>query len=445
MSKYQASKSGSLIIFTIIFLTGFTFLVYEVSWNRMLSLVLGATVSASTIVLATFMAGFSLGAYFFGRAINQSHKPKKLLAGLLTGIGFAGLINYYILKTFLPFLYPVFRDREFSILATELIVYGISIILLLFQTFLVGGMLPIVGKIIIRRKESISSGIGRIYALDTLGSAIGGLLAGFVLLGNLGQQNTVLLAVGINLLIGIYLYLSKPNRYTEITKDSAEAIETLNKSKTKFKEVNETLLNRKIALPTTFFFGFSIMALQVIWMRMYKIYLTNTSYTFALISSLVIIGFFFGSWLFSKYSSRIKNHGITMLHSILLLSFLTVTGLIILINLPEFIMFPFESLLSSPFIKLIIMPMLAALVVVFPPAVISGFAFPLACRMLTNNVDDVSKGVGTALTLNALGSAIGPLLAGFVLIPLLGSGVSVILILCIEFFLSVSMFSIKIV
>lgn len=437
MCKHQTSKSGSLIIFTIIFLSGFTFLIYEVSWNRMLSLVLGATVSASTIVLATFMAGFSLGAYFFGKIVNKSLKPGRLLAILLIGIGGVGIINFYLLKTFLPLLYQVFGDKDFSILGTELIVFSISIIMLLCQTFLMGGMLPIVSKIIIRSKESISTGIGKIYALDTLGSAIGGLISGFVLLGNLGQQNTVLLAVGINLLIGIYLFLTKSNLYTDIREDSAETNETQTKSKSKFKEVNETLINRKIALPSTFIFGFSIMALQVTWMRIYKIYLTNTSYTFALISSLVIIGFFFGSWLFSKYSGKIKNYGIVMFHSILLLGVLTFIGLIILINLPEIIMFPFESLLGSPFIKLIIMPMLAALVVVFPPTVISGFAFPLACRMLTNNVNKVGKGVGTALTLNSLGSAIGPILTGFVLIPLLGAGVSVILILCIEFGLSV--------
>jgi len=437
MSKHPASKSGSFVIYTIIFFTGFTFLVYEVSWNRMLSLVLGATVSASTIVLATFMAGFSLGAYFLGKIVNTSLKPGRLLAFLLIGIGIFGLINLYFLKSFLPSLYQTLGSKEISILTTELIVYSIAIILLLFQTFFMGGMIPVVSKIIIQKKENISSGIGKIYALDTLGSTVGGLLTGFVFMGSLGQQNTVFVAFAINIFIGLYLFFSRS--YFHVN-DSHEIVEDSTKHSTKKsnkKEIENSFLNRKMALLATFIFGFSIMALQVIWMRMYKIYLTNTSYTFALISSLVIIGFFLGSWLFSKYSDKINNYGIAMLKAIILLGLFTGIGLIILVNLPEIIMFPFENLLSRPFIKLILMPMLAALVVVFPPAAVSGFAFPLACRMLTTKIDQVGKSVGTALTLNSLGSAVGPIFAGFIFIPLLGSGVSVILVLFIEFALSV--------
>ena len=437
MNKSSISRSSSFIIYFIVFLTGFTFLVYEVSWNRMLSLVLGATVSASTIVLATFMAGFSLGAYLLGKIVNDSLKPGRLFSFLLLGIGIFGLITFYLLSNFLPSLYQSFGNKEISIQTTELIVYTISILLLLIQTFLMGGMIPVVSKIVIQKKENISSGIGKIYALDTLGSTVGGLLTGFVLMGSLGQQNTVFVAVTINIIIGIYLFFSKSFSHEMDSGDIAEELTKLSSKKSEEKESENSALNRKMALPATFVFGFSILALQVIWMRMYKIYLTNTSYTFALISSLVIVGFFVGSWLFTKYSDKIKDYGIVLLKAIILLGIFTGLGLIILVNMPEIIMFPFESLLSHPFIKLILMPMLAALFVVFPPAAVSGFVFPLACRMLTTNIHNVGKNIGTVLTFNSLGSALGPIFAGFIFIPMLGAGVSVILVLFFEFVLSV--------
>ena len=47
----------------VVFLAGFTFLIHEVVWHRLLSLVLGATVTAATLVLALFMAGFGVGAF----------------------------------------------------------------------------------------------------------------------------------------------------------------------------------------------------------------------------------------------------------------------------------------------------------------------------------------------------------------------------------------------
>jgi len=125
------SRQSNFILHLIIFLSGFTFLIYEVVWNRMLSLVLGATVSASTIVLAAFMAGFSLGAYVFGKYANTSNKAIKLLSFLLIGIGVSGFINHYMLKAFLPSLYPILSNNEISTLTSEIIVYSISIILIL--------------------------------------------------------------------------------------------------------------------------------------------------------------------------------------------------------------------------------------------------------------------------------------------------------------------------
>ena len=50
-----------LTVHVVIFLAGFNFLTYEVSWNRLLSLVLEAAVTASTIVRVSFMAGFGTG------------------------------------------------------------------------------------------------------------------------------------------------------------------------------------------------------------------------------------------------------------------------------------------------------------------------------------------------------------------------------------------------
>ena len=98
----QNKNTGFIPIHLIIFLAGFTFLIYEVSWNRMLSLLLGATVMASTLVLMAFMAGFGAGAYYWGKKASVTGKTGRLLAFLLGGAGLAGLMNYYIISLFLP-------------------------------------------------------------------------------------------------------------------------------------------------------------------------------------------------------------------------------------------------------------------------------------------------------------------------------------------------------
>jgi len=438
LNNKRGNIAGFYAIHLILFLSGFTFLIYEVIWNRMLSLVLGATVSASTVVLVSYMAGLGLGAFVLGKHANKSNKPAKLLSLLLFGIGLFGFTNYIILKTNLQKLYLIFGDMNFSGSLTETIIFSISIFLLLIPTFLMGGVLPIISKIIIRTNKTISSGLGRIYAIETLGSTLGGLLTGFLFLGNLGQKNTVILAVAINVLSGIYLLISKKFQpQASIQKGEKPVIKSQKGSLVNLSSAN-ALFNKLIALPATFIFGFSILGLQVIWLRIFKIYLTNTSYTFALISSLIILGFFAGSWTFKNLSGRIKNYGQTMVYTLAILGLLAGFGLLVLVKMPEFIMFPFETLLSKPFIKLIIMPMAGSLIVVFPPAMVSGFAFPLACRIVSNNKENISLTVGNILTFNSLGSFLGPLFATFLFIPWLGVGISILVIMLLV--LSTSLF-----
>jgi spermidine synthase len=413
-------------IHLIIFLSGFTFLIYEVVWNRMLSLLLGATVSASTIVLVSFMAGFGLGAFFWGKYAGTSKKMGQLLSFLLFSLGVLSLLNYILIKYPIPMLYGYFSGKGLSVTGIEIIVFTLVSLLLMVSTFFMGGVLPVVSKIVIQSKAQISTGLGKIYAIETLGSALGGLVTGFILLGSIGQKNTIFLAVILNLVLALTLLLSKKFNSGFEKEVTETAIDSSQKSKRK-KNHTEISNDKKAALLSTFIFGFSILGLQATWIRIFKIYLTNTSYTFALISSLVILGLFVGSWLFKKYSGQIKNYIYTMLKALIALSVILGIGLLLLVKMPEFIMFPFRDLLGNPFVKLLIMPMIAALLIVFPAAGVSGYAFPLACRMFSSESREISHSVGLVLTVNTIGGVAGPILATFLFIPFIGVGVSILL------------------
>src|SRR3954452_6355349 len=54
--------------FVILYIaSGVTALLYEVTWTRMLTLVLGHTVAAASTVLAALMGGMALGSWIGGR------------------------------------------------------------------------------------------------------------------------------------------------------------------------------------------------------------------------------------------------------------------------------------------------------------------------------------------------------------------------------------------
>ena len=57
------------------FLSGFSALVYQVLWMRLLALVFGVTIHAASTVLAAFMAGLALGSAAAGRVADRVRRP----------------------------------------------------------------------------------------------------------------------------------------------------------------------------------------------------------------------------------------------------------------------------------------------------------------------------------------------------------------------------------
>jgi spermidine synthase len=407
MRKTRENLRSHFAIHLVVFLTGFTFLLYEVSWNRLLSLVLGSTVAASTIVLASFMAGLGLGAYFWGRTANDMRRIGRLLE--------------------LPQLYSSLSNSGFSSGMIEVLVFVGAACIVFIPAFLMGGVFPLASKIAIGSDSSIASCLGRLYSLETLGSALGGLATGFLLLGTLGQRNTVALAVIINLALATGLFLTNTRRApAQQAVDGEQDKAVARRSRHGMTPGHAT--HRRTALIGTFVCGLAILGLQVLWIRIFRIYLTNTSYTFALVSSVAILGLFAGSAHFRRQAHRIDDYPRSMFRVILLLGASTGLGLLLLIYLPHVLMFPFLTLLENPIARALLLPFVASMLLVFPPAALSGYAFPLACRLYASGKQNISRDVGTVLMVNTLGCVLGPIAAAFLLMPGLGVTKSVLLI-----------------
>ncbi|MBI4562386.1 MAG: fused MFS/spermidine synthase, partial [Candidatus Rokubacteria bacterium] len=68
-------------------LSGFVALLAEVAWTRVLTLVLGSSTYAFTIMLVTFLLGLALGSLAMARLLRHLPATLTLLAGLQAGIG----------------------------------------------------------------------------------------------------------------------------------------------------------------------------------------------------------------------------------------------------------------------------------------------------------------------------------------------------------------------
>ncbi len=428
MPETNIKPGQKSLLLLIIFLAGFSFLIYEVSWNRFLSHILGTTVTASTIVLMAVMAGFGAGAWFLGNKANRQKYPGKLLGAILVGLGIFSLVNYFIIGGLTSALFGTFESAA----TADAVFFAITFVLLCIPAFMMGGVIPLVSKMLILNNKGVAGKFGGLYAFETLGSTMGGLFTGFIFLGNMGQEGTMFLASALALLNGGMAFIVFNRFEVPVTEGNTE-------EKQRSKIAVDTQNYRHIALVSTFIFGIAVLSLQLIWIRIFKVYFTNTSYTFTVITSFVIMGLFFGSLTFRRYGDKIILHARAMYRALFIFVGLAFLGLIFSVKLPEIFLFPFGESITNPYVRLIVAPFLASFFIVMPPSLVSGFAFPLACRMFTLGHANVSKNVGKILFFNTLGSVLGPALATFALIPLLGASRAIISVIFIAVLLTAIM------
>ena len=182
--------------------TGFSGLVYEVTWQKYLAILLGSHGEATAAVLGIFLAGLSVGYRLFGaltrrlvaRAAAAGRPPRLLLlyAGVEAGIG--------IHACCFPLLFELLRSLSLRVpVASDALGFafdvGLTTLLIAPPTILMGGTIPILTQALARSALDATRFHALVYAMNTAGAFAGALAAGFVLIPALGLAS-VLLVMG---------------------------------------------------------------------------------------------------------------------------------------------------------------------------------------------------------------------------------------------------------
>lgn len=190
--------------------SGFCALVYQLTWNRILSLLLGSSVYAFSLILSIFILGLALGTVFFARWVTRVRDLVKVFGLLQIGIGISALAALPFFGE-IPFVNRwVYQNWDIDFATVQLSNLLIIFSLLFLPTFFMGGQFPIVVKLLTRELSKLGSDVGRVYASNTVGTIVGSFVGGFFMIPVLGIQNSILTAVFINILLaGGLLSLSK--------------------------------------------------------------------------------------------------------------------------------------------------------------------------------------------------------------------------------------------
>src|SRR4051812_5689333 len=177
-------------------MSGAAALVYEVTWTRLLTLQLGHTVSATSIVLAAFMGGLAVGAALAGRRPTVSpDRSFRLYAVLELVVAAVALLLPFALHGSVPALAWAYADgaapARFAIVRLAL-----SFVLVGVPAAAMGATFPVA----VAAQSVTGASAALLYAANTIGAAFGAVLAGFVLIPVLGLRGTTWIGVALNVL-----------------------------------------------------------------------------------------------------------------------------------------------------------------------------------------------------------------------------------------------------
>lgn len=407
-------KLFSIFILFLSFGSGFAGLTYELVWVKELSLLFGQTTLAVTLVVAVYMGGLGLGSIYWGKKVDSSKHPIKLFSLLELGTALSALVIVLIFPI-VPDLYKFFFNTmglsySFSLFPISLI----TVVLLFIPTFMMGGVFPVLSRLfyLLTQKENV----GSIYGVNTLGAIIGGTLTGFYLIGYFGKLETQYLAIGINFTLALTAFLFKHKfTNTHTAKSPVEESTTLPNTSKKY-------------LYLTAIIGFSGIAFQIVTTRALNIVLANSVYVFTSILIIYLLGISLGSLLYSNYLKK-RYSKESQLYYLLMSSGLYMGITVLFLNeLPD-IMYPIRlSIHHIPVLNILFPGLFSSLLLLFIPALLSGVTFPLCYNLFTTQLNSIGKESSLLYGWNTVGSILGSLLGGLVLIPLLGVTKSIIFI-----------------
>ncbi len=203
----QLSLTIARLLMIVAFGTAIALFVYEISWIRMLSLLLGSATHSFELMLSAFILGLALGARWVRSRADSFADPVRALGIVQCLMGIAALAT-------IPIYLRGFEWTASLIVALKLndggydlftiARYVACLIVMLPSTFCAGMTLPLITRMLMRSGEG-ERAIGNVYAVNTLGSIVGVVLAGLVLLPLVGLKALLIEGAVLDMALGVAL------------------------------------------------------------------------------------------------------------------------------------------------------------------------------------------------------------------------------------------------
>src|SRR5713101_6120092 len=394
----------------LFFLSGATGLIYELLWVRVLYQSFGSTIQSVTTVVAAYMGGLGLGAWLFGRIADRTDRPAVLYGRLEIAIGVFGVLSPLVLGLAHWLYIGTAGALALGGSASVALRFGLAALVLLIPTTLMGGTLPVLTRAFTGEDRSLlKPSLGRLYGLNTLGAMVGTALAGFFLIEFVGVRFSLGVTALLNFAIGAAaIRLSQERGLSDPGRQPGEH------------ETPPRNPLRTLALVLLGITAFAALLDEIAWTRVLVMIVGGSTYAFTLILLVFLLGIGLGSMVVARRSvpradtaaAAALAQGVTGLGAAALFLFFGF--------LPAYIIAVFQISGLTAASRLVLMAVAIGAVVLIP-AIGMGMTFPLLTDLTARDREARGADVGAAYALNTIGSILGAVLTGFVLIVALGT------------------------
>ena len=400
------------IALSLTLFTGFTGLVYQVTWQKYLATLLGSHSEATAAVLGIFLGGLSVGYSLFGRVSERlmarasrggGEAPSRLL--LVYGAIEAGIGLYALV---FPMLFRAAQSVSF-LLPHEHAGLGfffdvvLAALLIGPPAVLMGSTIPVLTQALSRSIDDATRFHAFVYGLNTVGAFAGALAAGFYLIPRFGLDATLLVMGAINLVAGA-LYAALDLATHERGLRAAEG---------------ETETGLEVTGATSYLFaalliGFSMMTLETTLIRLAGLSFGSSQFTFSMVVAAFVLCIAIGGLSVSGF--RRVPRGVLVINMWVLVALL---GLLYFF-LPRAPYWVYElrasfSDLEVAFGLYYLAGFAGMLAVIGLPVFLSGVTIPLIFHHLRSEYGELGALAGRLYGWNTVGSLLGALLGGYAL------------------------------
>jgi spermidine synthase len=370
---------------TFFLISGFCGILYELIWLRLAMAQFGVTTPIVSIVLSAFMGGLGIGSLAAGILIRRygqkiSFPPLWLYAGSELLIGISALAVPSELTIGHRVISHLASSTEFSSVTYSLI-SGVCIALSLVPWCALMGATISLAMFAVRSDPRLESrrSFSFLYISNLLGAMLGAILP-LAIIEFHGFHFTLIVGMLLNFLIAFSAFA-----LAQTGKIGSQIAPELN--------VPVSSGNNQGILAVLFMTGFTSMGMEVIWIRLYTPFISVMVYSFALILVTYLGATFLGSFVYRSFARNSQSK-----------TWIPLAALSLLAVLPVFACQPGHM---NFFVRVLlgIAPFSAAV----------GYVTPQLVDLWSNGDADRAA---HAYAVNVLGCILGPLLAGFILLPL---------------------------